>query len=280
MVPRALLNRAKVKPSTAKSAPTAASNVSKAAESRATLPTTSNSTIPGSSAMAPGPVQPTSIGAEDLVSLAALPDLYNPGIPNNYYENVYKPRLARLAAMSTEMESSTGETTSQSQPSHAPLNVGEKMLFKQGWKGIGYGLGKDDQGMAAPLVSVIDSAPGASRATGTIQVAELQSTASRAIVLLNMASRGSADEALAQETKEDCSVFGSVLSCVASESPDPSCSEHDCVRIFVVFSALEVAQRARASLDRKKFDGRSVRAVFYPESAIEANQLWLPLKVK
>lgn len=187
--------------------------------------------------------------------------------------------MRQLAATSAEMEPAESETSPSTQaPTHS-LNVGEKMLFKQGWKGIGYGLGKDDQGMAAPLVSVIDSTPGASRATGTIQIAELKSTSSRAIVLLNMVTRGSANESLTQETKEDCSIFGSVVSCIASESSDPSCPDHECVRIFVIFEAIEVAKRAKAALDRKKFDGRSVRTAFYPESAIEANQLWLPVKI-
>lgn len=205
-----------------------------------------------------------------MANLASLPDLYSPSTPNSYYELIYKPKLQQLAKLLTETESDK-----QLPKASAPVvNIGEKLLFKQGWKGIGFGLGKDDQGMAAPLIAERT----AGTAKGSIQKAELQSKISRAIVLVNMASRGSADEALATETKEDCSAFGAVLSCIARESPDASCEDHECVRIFVLFEAVESAQKAKKSLHNKKFAGRLVQAFFYPESALQADQLWIPLR--
>lgn len=278
LVPRALLNRPKAKPSVAKSGQSISSGTSKPIQTRPTSSITPNSQAQLASNNPSIPPAAINNVAEDLVGLANLADLYHPGKPTNFYISVYQPQLDRLSSSNAEIEAENRTSNSVAQIASTGPSIGETMLFKQGWKGEGHGLGKDGKGIATPLIALgVDS--GTSRPTGTILRAHPMSKQSRVVVFLNMVSRGRADEALLQETKEDCSSFGIVISCFACESPDPTCNENECVRIFVHFEDSDAAHRAKKTFHNRKFDDRVVRTAFYPESALQANKLWLPLQI-
>ena len=237
------------------------------------------------------PPQETQLKAtnDDLVSLHAIPDLYDPFSPNSYYETVYKLKASELAreeeAMAQDLDHklvSRELAAPSAQSGIIPSSMfGEKMLYKQGWKGEGFGLGKEGQGIATPLIGSEAStvlSQGVSKTLGTISQAPLRSESSRIILLRNMVLRGQADESLASETKTECSDFGRVLQCIVREEKDRSqCADDEAVRVFIQFESTTAAEKARNALHLRCFAGRHVQASFYSEAAFSENRFWIPV---
>lgn len=170
------------------------------------------------------------------------------------------------------------QTSSIAPESSHTSGLGAQMLFKQGWKGSGHGLGKHEQGMATPLVGTSESTfAGSSRAVGSVKRAEVQEEASRVLLLRNMAERGRVDEDLRGEVETVCAAFGVVLDCQVIESTSEECDQEDSVRIFVQFQSTKSARAAKSALSGRRFDDRPISAHPYPEAALKAGQLWLPM---
>lgn len=154
---------------------------------------------------------------------------------------------------------------------------GEKMLYKQGWKGTGFGLGREGQGMATPLVGFETPAEGSMKSVGAIAAAPVQLGSSRVILIRHMVLRGKADAALADETAIECNIFGTVLQCIMQEESDPlACRDDEAVRLFVQFDSVAAAERAKKDLSTRRFDGRAVVVTSYPEAAFMEKKYWLP----
>lgn len=225
-------------------------------------------------------MMPAQIVADDLVSLSTIADLYDPSIPNNYFEQVYKVRLQAIQQPNkNRMDSDDAENSSTRHTSEAskgiipPSMFGEKMLYKQGWKGTGYGLGKGDQGMATPLIGEAGT-----KTQGSITRAPLLVDSSRVIILRNLVGRGQVDEELGSETAAECSAFGTVLHCLIKEEPDEKiCTDAEAVRVYVQFDSVAAAERAKSALHNRLFAGRRVLASSYPEAAFMENKYWLPI---
>lgn len=234
---------------------------------------------------------PPVVFADDLVGLQSLPDLYDPSTPNDYYELVYKPKILQNKATEIEKQvEETKEAANEAPATAEPPRKGmlpahlfaEKVLYKQGWKGTGFGLGKEGQGMATPLVGVesaaVLSVDGSSKTTGAISRAPVRVSASRVVLLRNMVGRGQVDGTLGAETAAECAVFGNVLQCIIKEEdPQVDCEDSEAVRIFVQFDSVSAAERAKVGLGGRFFAGRLVQASFFPEAAFLERRYWLPV---
>lgn len=191
-------------------------------------------------------------------------------------------------------------TSSDVDPSVIAGNAGisttaAKIMMKMGYKDGG-GLGKEEQGMAKPLLAIkigkkqgmirtgswsgedkfavppvpvsVDPvpAPASSSATTTTdgtKVTEMMKSPTRVVLLTNMVGPGEVDEDLEPETKEECGKYGEVVKCVIFEIPGPAVRPEDAVRIFVEFKRMESAIKAVVDLNGRFFGGRTVRASFF-----------------
>merc|ERR1719310_2193876 len=151
-------------------------------------------------------------------SLYGSPDEeYDPAKPNDYDE--FCRRRMRLKA-EEELEKRRQEALARAQKTQAPPEPKEydfatKMLKKMGWK-EGSGLGKDGQGMTAPLmarktdknVAVIEQAKPKTivKAPGT----NFNREPTPVLLLTNMVGRGDVDEDLADETADEAKKYGKI----------------------------------------------------------------------
>jgi hypothetical protein len=278
------LNRGKAKPVAAKSKKSAASNPLSTAKLTESVSLDAHST---NAMVIDAPYNPTQLNFplsnDDLVSMHTIPDLYDPSLPNNYYDTVYKAKkLLMEASIAFEEQDEPKQDLEPNLSSSASSNFGAKMLYKQGWKGTGYGLGKSEQGMTTPLIGFEASSTlgdGSVKTIGAIAHAPTRIEASTVVVLRNMVLRGHIDEELANETALACAPYGQVLQCIIQEENDHNiCLDDEAVRIFVKFESTMAAQRAKSALNGKRFDGRPVQANSYPEAAFEERKYWVPIR--
>eukprot|EP00743_Colponemidia_sp_Colp-15_P005210 GILK01005605.1.p1 GENE.GILK01005605.1~~GILK01005605.1.p1 ORF type:complete len:527 (+),score=86.12 GILK01005605.1:42-1622(+) len=76
-------------------------------------------------------------------------------------------------------------------------------------------------------------------------------------------------EDIVEDTKEECSKHGNVIS-VAIPRPMPGEKVEGVGKVFVEFETEEEAQKARRALHHRKFASRVVEATFYPEDMYQA----------
>lgn len=156
-------------------------------------------------------------------------------------------------------------------------DVAERLMAKMGWK-AGQGLGKQEQGISAPLTvqktgklqGIIQAPPVTgmpspqSQPIPHVQTPSIPaldvSKATRVIVLKNMVGPGQVDDTLQQETADECARFGKVESCLIYEVPGGAVPENQAVRIFVKFDTVESARKAIMALNGRYFAKRLVRA--------------------
>ncbi|CAG2108144.1 unnamed protein product [Medioppia subpectinata] len=114
-------------------------------------------------------------------------------------------------------------------PSLVDSCVAKKIMAKMGYK-EGQGLGREEQGMASPLLvektskrggKIVDATP---VATPVESITEIMKTPSKVVLLRNMVAKGEVDELLEEETKEECGKYGDVMRVVIFEVPE---AEHE-----------------------------------------------------
>lgn len=164
-----------------------------------------------------------------------------------------------------------------------------KMMKKMGWK-EGAGLGKDGQGMAAPLVmkktdqraGVItegqkrEAAPAAAAQPPAKQAKPEAKLApnrppTRVLLLNNLVGAGEVDEDLEEETAEEAGKYGKLKKCVVKEIK--GVPDTEAVRIFLEFETVESSTKAFTDMNGRYFGGRVVKARFFDEKRFEAGSL-------
>lgn len=187
----------------------------------------------------------------------------------------------------------SAETASAVARSAGVSVVAAKIMARMGYN-QGQGLGKDEQGMSHALevektskhggkIVASSSAAGAasppafaapmappppaaaksdqSISDSNESITEMMKNPSKVILLRNMVGPGEVDDDLEPETKEECSKYGDVASCVIFEMPQLPAEE--AVRIFVEFKRVESAIKAVVDLNGRFFGGRTVKAGFF-----------------
>ncbi|TPX30308.1 hypothetical protein SmJEL517_g06106 [Synchytrium microbalum] len=90
---------------------------------------------------------------------------------------------------------------------------------------------------------------------------------SKVVLLKNMVGPGEVDDALQDETAEECRKYGEVERCLIYEVPNGVVAADQAVRIFVEFKSTDGAQRALQDLSGRFFGGRQVSATSYDPDA-------------
>ena len=189
-----------------------------------------------------------------------------------------------FAAGASSMPHPSGAALAEARPSAAAAQptagLGARLLAKWGYA-VGKGLGKDEDGITAPLVHEKTG-----RAHGVIRVAERiplldanplpsgqPSAPSRIVMLRNMVGAGDVDDTLEDEVRDECSKYGAVDAVYIWERPagpvattTTTATDDDAIRIIVAFTNTAAAERARVDLHGRFFGGRSVRASFIDEA--------------
>jgi hypothetical protein len=140
------------------------------------------------------------------------------------------------------------------------LSIAEQMMVKMGWKGMGHGLGKNQQGIAEPIIMQATGVAGQGIIIGPrLSSAPLVTMPdTRVILLSNMVGPGEVDDMLLAETAEECQRYGRVVECEVRETKNVA--PEVAVQIFIKFSNKEEAFKALCDLDGRIFGGRTVRA--------------------
>ncbi|GER36792.1 splicing factor 45 [Striga asiatica] len=157
------------------------------------------------------------------------------------------------------------------------MTAAQRMMAKMGWK-QGQGLGKQEQGITAPLVAKKTDKRGgvivnASESNKKVKSVSFNGTPTRVVLLRNMVGPGEVDDDLEGEVAEECTKFGTVTRVLIFEITEPNFPHDEAVRIFIQFERAEQATKALIELEGRFFGGRIVRACFYDEERFSNNEL-------
>ncbi|KXS11671.1 hypothetical protein M427DRAFT_35630 [Gonapodya prolifera JEL478] len=98
-------------------------------------------------------------------------------------------------------------------------------------------------------------------------------TATTVVLLKNMVGPGQVDDHLHEDVAEEAEKFGKVERCLVFEVPGGNTPPEEAVRVFVKFSNLDGAKKAKAAFDGRFFGGRPVSATYYPVRKFDALDL-------
>jgi len=229
--------------------------------------------------------------ASGPTSLYGSPDEeYDPAKPNDYDE-FCRRRMRQKAEeeMERRRQEAAARTQAAAKPPEQPKedDFATRMMKKMGYK-EGQGLGKDNQGMTAPLImKKVDNAtgviaPGQQKREAT-QPAQGQPSGKQAkpteairppskiVLLTNMVGAGEVDEDLEEETAEEAGKYGKLVKCVVKEIK--GVPDHEAVRIFLKYETVEMATKAYTDLNGRFFGGRSVKARFFDVQRFDTGDL-------
>eukprot|EP00892_Ulva_mutabilis_P003856 jgi/Ulvmu1/1842/UM119_0061.1 len=179
------------------------------------------------------------------------------------------------AAMTLGLGSSavSGESGGQSAGSGG-MSVAVKLMKSMGWS-EGEGLGKERQGISAPIILqktdartgvIVNAQPIAGRP------ALPPGNPSRVLLLRNMVGPGEVDEGLEDEVAEEVSKFGDVLRVMIFQVSGVIAKDQ-AVRIFVEMDGVQQAQQAIAALNGRYFDQKLISATFFDETRFQTMDL-------
>ncbi|TVU12507.1 hypothetical protein EJB05_46158 [Eragrostis curvula] len=206
-------------------------------------------------------------------------------------EEAWKRRAAMsgggAAAQRTPSSPPNGDGFAIGSSTSAGLGVGaggqmtaaQRMMAKMGWK-EGQGLGKQEQGITAPLVAkktdrrggvIIDESN--SRPEKKPKSVNFDGQPTRVLLLRNMVGPGEVDDELEDEVASECAKYGTVSRVLIFEITQPNFPADEAVRIFIQFERAEEATKAMIDLQGRFFGGRVVQATFFDEEKFGRNEL-------
>ncbi|RLN11212.1 splicing factor 45 [Panicum miliaceum] len=204
----------------------------------------------------------------------------------------------RRAAMSGGVGAAAAQRTPSSPPhgdgfaigssSSAGLGLGaggqmtaaQRMMAKMGWK-EGQGLGKQEQGITAPLVAkktdrrggvIVDESSSRPPEKKPKSV-NFDGPPTRVLLLRNMVGPGEVDDELEDEVASECAKYGTVTRVLIFEITQTDFPAEEAVRIFIQFERAEEATKAMIDLQGRFFGGRVVQASFFDEERFGRNEL-------
>ncbi|XP_062233568.1 DNA-damage-repair/toleration protein DRT111, chloroplastic [Phragmites australis] len=159
------------------------------------------------------------------------------------------------------------------------MTAAQRMMAKMGWK-EGQGLGKQEQGITAPLVAkktdrrggvIIDESN--SRSEKKPKSVNFDGQPTRVLLLRNMVGPGEVDDELEDEVASECARYGTVSRVLIFEITQANFPADEAVRIFIQFERAEEATKAMIDLQGRFFGGRVVQASFFDEEKFGRNEL-------
>eukprot|EP01023_Acetabularia_acetabulum_P036217 TRINITY_DN3424_c5_g1_i1.p1 TRINITY_DN3424_c5_g1~~TRINITY_DN3424_c5_g1_i1.p1 ORF type:complete len:350 (-),score=79.77 TRINITY_DN3424_c5_g1_i1:397-1446(-) len=246
-----------------------------------------------------------------------IPDVYDPSKPNDYEEIVKDRKQKRMEAEQEaerqqklkEMQRNVEEQKRQQeekikhqmqideineqneQNERKGMTLAQKLLEKMGWK-EGQGLGRQQQGMATPLIAqktdkrsgIIVNAESQLSHNGGDEIAKpepkkqkkgvmFQGNPTRILCIRNMVGAGEIDDQLEDEVAQELSKYGTVRSVLVFEVTEPDYKKEDAVLVFVEFERAEVATKALIDLQGRYFGGNLIKAGFFDEDRFAKKDL-------
>lgn len=175
-------------------------------------------------------------------------------------------KRARAAAQEEAIEPAPGVSVASNGSEMEKDNFALHLLLKMGWR-AGSGLGRDESGLAAPLVHEQTSSK-----TGVIKQAEEMQlprvvrpacSSSRSILLLNMVSADEVDDDLQEEVLDEASKFGNLIDVQVTVNKQ-AVNEKDQVEILCQYESVQDASKALHEFNGRFFGGRIVEAIYHP----------------
>lgn len=169
-------------------------------------------------------------------------------------DEAWKRRKQLTTAIFGEQPNTPQTDLSTNQPIKKGRGFAEKMLEKMGWK-HGEGLGKEKQGIVAPLVArktdkhsgviiqgnaVLKSSSLPPPSTVSVPSYSMDQV-SRIVLLTNLVGPGQVDTDLKSETTEEAAKFGNLLSVNIIQVPNVP--EHETVQIFCEYESHAAAMK-------------------------------------
>ncbi|KEG04604.1 RNA-binding protein, putative [Plasmodium vinckei vinckei] len=199
----------------------------------------------------------------------------------NIYNNLYENNMSNTI----ENNDVTAQNSNENVNEQAPVkkDFATRMMEKMGWK-KGEGLGKDKQGIKAPLIlqkidkrsGVIVQAPiilkknelaneknNDSYDDKTDAANSTNTTFTRIIQLTNLVTVDEVDDTLKEEIEEEASKFGNLLN--INIVTDPNLSDALAVKIYCEYESSDQAKNAFTTFKERTFSGRKVKVSFVDE---------------
>ncbi|RCV20573.1 hypothetical protein SETIT_4G067300v2 [Setaria italica] len=160
------------------------------------------------------------------------------------------------------------------------MTAAQRMMAKMGWK-EGQGLGKQEQGITAPLVAkktdrrggvIVDESSSRPPEKKPKSVT-FDGPPTRVLLLRNMVGPGEVDDELEDEVASECAKYGTVTRVLIFEITQADFPAEEAVRIFIQFERAEEATKALIDLQGRFFGGRLVQSSFFDEERFGRNEL-------
>ncbi|OEL30760.1 DNA-damage-repair/toleration protein DRT111, chloroplastic [Dichanthelium oligosanthes] len=160
------------------------------------------------------------------------------------------------------------------------MTAAQRMMAKMGWK-EGQGLGKQEQGITAPLVAkktdrrggVIVDESSSKPPEKKPKSVTFDGPPTRVLLLRNMVGPGQVDDELEDEVAMELAKYGTVTRVLIFEITQTDFPAEEAVRIFIQFERAEEATKAMIDLKGRFFGGRVVQASFFDEEKFGRNEL-------